>query len=70
MATRSMSIDLKPDGILVVSLHPGWVKTDMGGPKAPMEIETSVSNMIDTMKGLNAGHNGGFYQYDGVNLPW
>jgi NAD(P)-dependent dehydrogenase (short-subunit alcohol dehydrogenase family) len=69
-ATKSMSIDLKNDGIMAVSMHPGWVKTDMGGEKAPMEVEESCEKMIETIYGLDASKNGGFIQYDGSSLPW
>ncbi|KAI4490203.1 hypothetical protein M0802_010837 [Mischocyttarus mexicanus] len=69
-ATKSMSIDLKDDGILVVCLHPGWVRTDMGGNNAPMEIDTSISSILNLMKMLSGKHTGSFLQYDGTTLPW
>ncbi|KAJ4434775.1 C-signal isoform X4 [Periplaneta americana] len=68
--TRSMSVDLKSDGILVVSIHPGWVKTDMGGSNAPMNVEESVSSIMKTVASLNEKHTGTFIQYDGKELPW
>lgn len=68
--TKSLSIDLKNDGIMAVNMHPGWVKTDMGGPKAPMDIEQSCESMINTILKLDKSHNGGFIQYDGKPLPW
>lgn len=69
-ATKSLSIDLKNDGIITVNLHPGWVKTDMGGPKAPMEVEQSCDQMVKTILKLDNSNNGGFIQYDGTTLPW
>ncbi|KAI4484659.1 hypothetical protein M0804_007225 [Polistes exclamans] len=69
-ATKSMSIDLKDDGILVICLHPGWVRTDMGGNNAPMDIDTSISNILNVMKMLSDKHTGSFIQYDGTVLPW
>ncbi|XP_043250371.1 C-factor [Colletes gigas] len=69
-ATKSMSIDLKEDGILVTCLHPGWVRTDMGGNNAPMDIDTSVSNILNTLSSLTSEHTGCFIQYDGKSLPW
>lgn len=69
-ATKSMAIDFKREKILCVALHPGWVKTDMGGSNAPMAIEESCQKMIETVFQLNESHNGGFYQYDGKRLPW
>ncbi|KAE8739404.1 hypothetical protein FOCC_FOCC015092 [Frankliniella occidentalis] len=68
--TRSLSQDLKDDGILAVSLHPGWVQTDMGGKQAPLTVEQSTQAMISFVEGLTDKHNGGFYQYDGSQLPW
>jgi len=69
-ATKSLSIDLKKEGILAVNMHPGWVKTDLGGPKAPMEVEQSCDSMVQTIIKLGKSHNGGFIQYDGKALPW
>ncbi|KAJ1531073.1 hypothetical protein ONE63_005900 [Megalurothrips usitatus] len=68
--TRSLSLDLKDDGILAVSLHPGWVQTDMGGKGAPLTVEQSTQAMLKFIEGLGDSHNGGFYQYDGSSLPW
>ncbi|XP_046681651.1 C-factor [Homalodisca vitripennis] len=68
--TRSLSLDLKSDNILVMSLHPGWVKTDMGGAQAPLTTETAVTAIVDLLSSVGAEHNGGFYQYDGKQLPW
>lgn len=70
MVTKSMSIDLKKDDILVTSLHPGWVQTDMGGSNAPMDIDSSCSSIIELLYKLNSCHNGGFYQWDGKKLAW
>lgn len=69
-ATKSMSIDLKNEKILCVAMHPGWVKTDMGGSHAPMDIESSCKQMIQTIFKLNESNNGSFIQYDGKSLPW
>ncbi|XP_029161578.1 uncharacterized protein LOC114933256 isoform X3 [Nylanderia fulva] len=69
-ATKSMSIDLKTDGILVACLHPGWVRTDLGGNNAPMDVDTSVNNILNTLNSLTKEHTGCFVQYDGKILPW
>lgn len=69
-ATKSMSIDLKDQKILCVSLHPGWVRTDMGGGNAPLDVSTSTTQIVNTICKMNESHNGGFYQYDGGKLPW
>jgi NAD(P)-dependent dehydrogenase (short-subunit alcohol dehydrogenase family) len=65
-----MSVDLKSDGIIVTSIHPGWVKTEMGGRNATMTVEESVSNIIRTVLSLNEKHSGKFIQYDGKEVPW
>ncbi|KAK9890646.1 hypothetical protein WA026_012005 [Henosepilachna vigintioctopunctata] len=70
MATKSLSVDLKSDGILVTCIHPGWVKTDMGGKGAPLEIEDSVSQIVNLVKSFNESHNGKYFQYDGKELAW
>lgn len=69
-ATKSMSIDLKTHKILCVAMHPGWVKTDMGGAKAPLDIESSCQKMINTIHELNENNNGTLVQFDGSLLPW
>ncbi|XP_058818196.1 C-signal isoform X2 [Topomyia yanbarensis] len=69
-ATKSMSIDLKPNNIMAVVLHPGWVRTDMGGSKAPLSVEQSCAKMVQTVMGLSDVHNGTFLQYDGKQLQW
>lgn len=65
-----MSIDFKDAKILCVSMHPGWVKTDMGGKNAPLDIDSSCSKMITTLMSLNEKFNGTFIQFDGKSLPW
>lgn len=70
MATKSMSVELKPDGILVVSIHPGWVQTDFGGPNAEITVEESVDAMVKTMMDLKAEDNGAFLQFNGETIAW
>lgn len=65
-----MSIDLKKDQILVAAMHPGWVKTDMGGKSAPLDVETSVNGIFATVEKLCEADSGKFLQYDGTELPW
>uniref|UniRef100_A0A146KPM7 C-factor n=1 Tax=Lygus hesperus TaxID=30085 RepID=A0A146KPM7_LYGHE len=69
-ATISMKVDLKGTGICAVALHPGWVKTEMGGPKAPLEVNDACSRIVKTVFGLTEQHNGGFYDLDGKIMPW
>lgn len=68
---RSMAIDLAAShGIVAVPLHPGWVRTDMGGPRAPLDAVTSVRGMREVIAGLTAEKAGRFWAYDGSELPW
>ena len=67
---KSLSVDLKPKGITVVALHPGWVKTDMGGPNAPVSIDESVEGMIRVIETTDIKDTGKFLNYDGRELPW
>lgn len=65
-----MSIDLKKDNILVAAMHPGWVKTDMGGKGAPLDVETSIAGIFETVEKLGEADSGKFLQFDGTELPW
>ena len=67
---KSLSVDLKPKGIKVVAIHPGWVKTDMGGPNAPVSIDESVEGMIRVIETTGIKDTGKFLNYDGRELPW
>ena len=68
--TRSLSFDLKDKGIIAVSLHPGWVKTDMGGPNAQVEPDVSIAGMRKVIAGLTPKKSGSFFTYQGKTVPW
>ena len=70
MGTKNLAIDLKEDGIMVTALHPGWVKTDMGGPDGELTPEQSVLMMLKTMLNLSEEDNGTFLHFNGTSLPW
>jgi NAD(P)-dependent dehydrogenase (short-subunit alcohol dehydrogenase family) len=70
MAAKSLAIDLKDKGIMVTVLHPGWVKTDMGGPEARISVEESVTGMRSVIAGLSLEQSGCFFSYEGKLLPW
>ncbi len=59
-----------PKGATCIAFHPGWVKTDMGGEGAELDIDVSVSGMRSTLAGLTNADNGKFLNYDGTPLPW
>jgi len=68
---KSMSIDLaKSHGIAATALHPGWVRTELGGPNADIDAATSVAGMRRVIDALTLANAGRFWVYDGSELPW
>lgn len=67
---KSLSIDLAGEGFTAAVLHPGWVRTDMGGPNALIDTNTSVSGMMQVIEGLGVEQSGSFFNYDGSIIPW
>ncbi|MFT7044115.1 MAG: NAD(P)-dependent dehydrogenase (short-subunit alcohol dehydrogenase family) [Candidatus Azotimanducaceae bacterium] len=65
-----MSCDLADDGIIVCPVHPGWVRTDMGGANADLSVEQSAGGLIDLIDKLNQQQSGRFWNWDGEELPW
>jgi NAD(P)-dependent dehydrogenase (short-subunit alcohol dehydrogenase family) len=53
-----------------IAFHPGWVRTDMGGTGADIDVATSVAGMRRVIAGLGAKDNGGFFNFDGQPIPW
>ncbi len=70
MAMRLLSFELTQRGIGSVAMHPGWVKTDMGGPSAPLAVADSVRAMIALIDALKPEQYGSFMSVDGQQLPW
>lgn len=70
MVMESLAIDLKQRGIAAVILHPGWVKTDMGGPNALITAEQSVSGMRQAIGNLTLSDSGKFLDYNRREIPW
>jgi len=74
MVMKSFAVDLQSEKIKVILLHPGWVKTDMGGPDALVDVETSVTGMrqvIDQkINGSTINTQNLFFNYENNELPW
>lgn len=69
-AAKSLAIDLEGEGISVAILHPGWVRTDMGGPDALIDAQQSVAGMRGVIESLDLASTGRFRNYDGTEIPW
>ena len=70
MAMKSLSIELKDRGISCVTLHPGWVQTEMGGSNALITVEQSVSMLRNVLAGVDQKDNGKYFDKDGSIIPW
>lgn len=67
---KDMSLVLGPQGVTCVTFHPGWVKTDMGGSGADIDVATSVRGIRQTIAHVTPAQNGSFLNYDGSPIPW
>jgi NAD(P)-dependent dehydrogenase (short-subunit alcohol dehydrogenase family) len=70
MVGKSLAIDLKPRGIIVVLLHPGWAHTDMGGPGAPVDPVESIAGLRKVLAAVTPDSSGRFLAWDGREMPW
>nr|VFJ54114.1 MAG: NAD(P)-dependent dehydrogenase, short-chain alcohol dehydrogenase family [Candidatus Kentron sp. FM]VFJ56246.1 MAG: NAD(P)-dependent dehydrogenase, short-chain alcohol dehydrogenase family [Candidatus Kentron sp. FM]VFK10156.1 MAG: NAD(P)-dependent dehydrogenase, short-chain alcohol dehydrogenase family [Candidatus Kentron sp. FM] len=70
MINMSCAHDLAERAITVVALHPGWVRTDMGGPEATLSIEESVTALRKNLAGITFSDSGRFIDIDGATIPW
>ena len=70
MLTKQTSIDYQEYGIRVISMSPGWVKTDMGGADAKYEVSESVRLLLSRVKELPTETSGVFLGEDGESIPW
>lgn len=69
-AWKSLAIEFKADDIAVAVVHPGWVRTDMGGPNAAIDTKTSVAGLADVIERLDVATTGRFWNYDGDEIGW
>ena len=70
MVVHNAHLQYSPQGLRIVSLHPGWVRTDMGGPNADVSPEDSVAGMRRVIADLSDGDSGQFFDFQGKPLPW
>lgn len=70
MAARTLAYDLKPQGIRVITLHPGWVITDMGGEEAELTPQESASSIRDLIGKVSLEDSGSFYKWNGTPHVW
>lgn len=70
MLTRHLAAELAGQGTIVVSMSPGWVATDMGGPQAALEPAESVHGILIVVGALTPAQSGTFLDHSGVTLPW
>ncbi len=70
MLTVLLANRLRGEGIAVVTMHPGWVKTDMGGAGAPLQPDDSAAGLIRVLDGLTIADSGRYLVHDGSSLPW
>ncbi len=70
MLTKQAAVDLAQYGVKVISISPGWVRTEMGGPDAKYPVSESVSKIIEVTEGLTDHQTGEFFGENGEIIPW
>ncbi|WP_263078945.1 SDR family NAD(P)-dependent oxidoreductase [Endozoicomonas sp. Mp262] len=70
MVGKSLSVDLLDKGITVAMAHPGWVKTEMGGPNAEITAKQSAEGLRAIIDKMELGSTGRFWNYDCTEMAW
>lgn len=70
MAARVLSLDEAMGDVITIAVNPGWVRTDMGGPTAPLSPAQSAAGLIKLMDRLTGADSGKLFQWDGRELDW
>lgn len=68
--SRSLTAELRDRPIAVLSLHPGWVRTDMGGASAPLDVATSARGLVEVLIGRRDSREHAYLDYAGAEIPW
>lgn len=70
MYTRSLAWDPETEGITIIAIHPGWVRTDMGGTEAHLSTTQSAKGLLKVTDELTTVDNGKFFTWEGEEYPW
>ena len=70
MVSAKLAFHHGGQGLCVLSLHPGWIRTEMGGADAPLDVSASAAGLIGLITGATAGDNGTYRSYDGKDIGW
>jgi NAD(P)-dependent dehydrogenase (short-subunit alcohol dehydrogenase family) len=70
MLTRTLALELAAEGFTCVAVHPGWVQTAMGGPRAPLPVAQAVADLVRLFDRLEPAMTGRFWSHTGDELPW
>ena len=70
MAVKILANDLKSMGVTAIVVHPGWVRTDMGGSSAALSVKESVDGLMKVIDKIGLRDTGCFINYDGSRIPW
>jgi NAD(P)-dependent dehydrogenase (short-subunit alcohol dehydrogenase family) len=70
MMTRCLADSFRADGVIVISVHPGWIQTDMGGPHATRTPADTLPGLMKVMDGATMADTGTFLRWDGDPIPW
>jgi NAD(P)-dependent dehydrogenase (short-subunit alcohol dehydrogenase family) len=67
---KILSQEFKDQGFIFTVVHPGWVRTDMGGENATYTPQESVAGLVKVIEGLGPEDSGRFYDFQGETIPW
>jgi len=70
MAVRNLAIELGPEGFVVLAIHPGWVKTRLGGDHAPLALGPATAEVLRVVLAAGPEDNGAFLGPGGKRLPY